>query len=180
MAEEIVSGRPIPISELPSRKRIGDEWLKITNRLCKGYALLVNRSYVTTRNAIRQLEECGKLNSGEFDAIVRERAGHQAVFLVHNDEVKPRKRHQRRHKIDPENVASYIQGKRGFEHTLAEIQQEFFGRIGSPRTDPEIYYPALHAAVRAREIIQNRKDGKFSSVRRADGTKLYTLGESKL
>ena len=172
-------GRPFPISELPSRRKKVDEHLAVLNGIPKKSAAQVSLSYAGVREVIRRLEESGQIAKGEFEVHLHTDGDQKQVFVAHNAETGPRKRRHGFREADPEVVLAYIKSKRNYEHTLAEIQLHLFSRIGSPRTDPEIYYPAFLAARVARRTLEESEGGKFVSVRRSDGTKLYTFQPSK-
>jgi hypothetical protein len=145
----------------------------------RGMVVEIRLSYGGARDMIRRLVVSGQIADGEYEVHRHTGVDGKHVFVAHNSGASPRKRRHVFHKVDLQKVSAYIEGKKNFEHTLGEIQDYLFGRIGSPRTDPGIYYPALHATLRARKIIEDRRGGKFVSERRSNGTKFYRFEEAR-
>jgi hypothetical protein len=175
----LVIAGPFPISELPSREKPVTKHLEDLRGIPRGMVVEIGLSYGGARDMIRRLEETGQIVRGQYKVHLHTGADGKHVFIMHNPGASPSKRRHAYRKVDLQKVSAYIEGKKNFEHTLGEIQDYLFGRVGSPRTDPEIYYPALHATLRARKIIEDRRGGKFVSERRDDGTKLYRFEEAR-
>lgn len=155
-----------------------DKWTTVYGTLRGGFWVEVNASAATARNAIRQREERGDIRPGEFTVEVREDAGQSHVYVVRNKIPVVRKQRHRSHTVNLGDVVAYIMKKRNLEHTLAEIQREFLGKIGSPRSDPGVYYPAYFASKKARKLIEEKEGGRFAEERRPDGTKFYRFQRS--
>lgn len=176
-----IIGKPMPIPE--PRKRTGGEWLPIVTNIENGFEVAVNRSYAGARAAIRRLEESGQIARGKFVVRFDDQDGQKRVFIARSAKAHAVIRKRRRHasnELEVQQVVAYIESKPKYEHTLAEIMQEFFGKVGSPRDSNanELYNPALRATLKARKFIEKNRGGRFVAVRRSDGTQLNTFQKS--
>jgi hypothetical protein len=86
LVEEMKVGAPIPVSQVPMRKRAGrtlDHWLALCKELPKGYAQEVKGfSPSGARSAINRLIKLGLLPN-EYIVRLRGKKGVQRIFILH-------------------------------------------------------------------------------------------------
>jgi hypothetical protein len=86
LVQEMKVGAPIPISQVPMRKRAGrtlDHWLALCKGIPKGYAQEIKGfSPSGARNAVNRLIKLGLLPN-EYVVRLRGKRGAQRIFILH-------------------------------------------------------------------------------------------------
>lgn len=172
----LLLGKPIKIEKLPSKQARGVDWYSILQTIPKGYAQQVKSYHSTVKFAIEKLTQEGKIHKGEYSVRSRKQGNTRLLYILHHDLEQPPAFPKSETSPSPtlSMVVDFILTRQNnYEHTLQDIQMQFYGKALSSRSDATNYHRSYRLAREARKEIEKRYEGTFREEMRSDGAKAY-------
>jgi hypothetical protein len=173
-------GKPIRIEDFKISS-YGTDWIAFLDKVPEGYLQETDANYGTLQTAITRLESAGKIIKGEYAVRSRRKGKKAIVYVFHNPKtaISETKREHREKGPNAKDIENFVLKQPDYEHSLGSVQQEFYKRLLSSRTDAREYHRSYNLLSMVRKRIETEHHGKFNEELKNDGRKVYRFSKQE-
>lgn len=173
-------GKPIKIEDF-AISTYGTDWMTFLSKVPPDYLQETDANYGTLQTAIARLEKAGKITKGEYTVRSKTKGKKVSVFVFHNSKTATRETKTGHKRKGPtgKDFEEYVLRKTNYEHSLGDVQMEFYKRLLSSRYDTKEYHRSYNLLLAVRKRIESEQHGKFEEELKNDGRKVYRFSKQE-